>query len=400
MVQKWVKSRVLLPAMLATGFLIVSYALIASTPESKRRKAEYVAPLVEVMDVKESSHNVMVRAQGLVGAAGQEVALKPQVGGRIETVHPNFRPGALIPAGQTILQIEKADHEIALSEAAARLARAKASVALEKGQQQIAREEYELLGDDFDFDENSRALALRVPQLKQFEAEEAIAQSSYERAKLALARTRVTLPYDALVLDTAAAVGEIVSVGSNLGAFAQADKFWVELRVQQKYLSRLRARSSDSAGSLVTIKSNGLTYEGELVGLRANLVASTRMGGAIVEVRNSIAPSDKPSLLIGSHVAAEIAAGSIDGAIEVPRAALLDNALLYVVDGEQRLQNRQATVLWELPESVIIKSDLEARDTLVVSRVSGVAPGTEVRTRYQSKKSVNNATLTDEINGR
>ncbi|MEX0299062.1 MAG: biotin/lipoyl-binding protein, partial [Kordiimonas sp.] len=204
MVQRWVKSRVLLPAVLSMGFAIVSYALIASTPESKKRKAEYIAPLVEVVDVKESTHEVVVNAQGLVGAAGQEIALKPQVSGRIEAVHSNFRPGALIPAGQIIVQIEKSDYEIALDEAAAKLAKAKASVALEKGQQQIAREEFELLGDDFDFDENSRALALRAPQLKQFEAEEAIAQSAYDRARLALERTHMRLPYDVLVLDTAA----------------------------------------------------------------------------------------------------------------------------------------------------------------------------------------------------
>lgn len=388
MVQKWVKLRVLFPALLAVGFAIVSYALIATAPETKRKKTDYVAPLVEVMELKTASHDIVVEAQGLVGAAGQEVELRPQVGGRIEAVHTNFTPGALIPAGETILQIEIADYEIALREAAANLARAKASVALEKGQQQIAREEYELLGDDFDFDENSKSLALREPQLKQFEAEEAIAQNAYDRAKLAMERTRVTLPYDALVLNTSAAVGGVASAGAAAGTFARADKFWVELRVQQKHLGRLKAKKGAIGGSSVQIKSNGFTYEGELVALRANLVASTRMGGAIVEVQNAnyTAPnSEKPPLIIGSHVNALIEAGTIEGALTIPRSALLDNSLLYVVDGEQRLQQREATVLWELPESLIVKPNFESRDSLVVSRVSGVAPGTEVRTRFPTE---------------
>ncbi len=394
MVQKWIKTRLLLPAMLAAGFAIVSYVLIASAPESKRKKTVYVAPLVEIMDLEISSHDIVVEAQGLVGAAGQEVELKPQVGGRIEAVHKNFTPGALIPVGETILQIETADYEIALNEAAANLARAQASVALEKGQQQIAQEEYALLGDDFSFDATSKALALREPQLKQFEAEEAIAQNAYERARLALERTSLKLPYDALVLNTSAAVGGVASAGSAAGTFARADKFWVELRVQQKHLARLQAKTAGAEGSSVTIKSNGFIYSGEVVGLRANLVASTRMGGAIVEVSNAryvSSTSGQPSLLIGSHVEALIDAGRIEGAFAIPRSALLDNSLVYVVDGEQRLQQRSTTVLWELPESLIIIPNLEGKDSLVVSRVSGVAPGTEVRTRYPTEALVEKA---------
>lgn len=384
MVQQWVKSRLLLPVGLAAGFTAISYALIASAPESKRRSTEYVAPLVEVMELRTSSHDVSVEAQGLVGAANLAVELKPQVSGRVVSIHAGFTPGGMIPAGETILQIDTSDYEIALNEAAAKLARAKAAVALEKGQQQIAREEFELLGSDFNFDDTSKALALREPQLKQFEAEEAIAQNAYDRALLELERTQVSLPYDALVLDTSAAMGGVVSSGNVVGNFARADKFWVELRVQQKYLPRLHAQTQSKAGSIVAIQSNGLEYQGEVVGIRADLVSSTRLGGAIVEVTNPLyagGSSALPPLLIGSHVTATISAGALDNVYEIPRSALLDNAMLYVVDGEQRLQMRQAKVLWELSDSLIIQPTLEARDTLVVSRVSGVAPGTEVRTR-------------------
>lgn len=385
MVKRWVKNRIMLPAGLAVLFVLVFYTLMATAPESKRRKTEYVAPLVEIMELKRGTHDITVQAQGLVMPAQQEVTVRPQVGGMVVALHPNYEPGGVIPAGETILEIEAADYEIALKEAEARLARAKAAVALEKGQQQIAKEEFELLEGDFQFDEMSRSLALRQPQLEQFEAELAIAETAYNKAKLNLARTRLALPYEAMVLETSAAVGELVSAGTEAGTFARADKFWVELRVQQKHLSRLHAKTHEGGGSSVTIFSNGYEYKGEVVGLRANLVSETRMGGAIVEVQNPLygeKAGHLPPLLIGSHVKAELDAGTIDGAFEIPRSALLDNRQVYVVDGNQQLRIREANVLWELPDTLIIEPSLALDDALVVSRVAGIAPGAEVRTRF------------------
>ncbi|PHZ83866.1 efflux RND transporter periplasmic adaptor subunit [Paremcibacter congregatus] len=389
MVKKWLKTRAVLPVALAASFVVVSYALITTAPESKRKPAEYIAPMVEIMDLTTGSYDVTVQAQGLVGPAQQEVILRPQVGGKVIAIHPSFRPGGMIPAGEPIIQIEATDYELALREAEAKLARAMASVALEKGQQQIAKEEFNLLEGDFSFDETSKALALRKPQLRQFEAEQAIAQNAYDRAALALARTKLRLPYNALVLETSSAIGEVLLSGTVTGKLARADKFWVELRVQQKHMGRLHSKTSKKVGASVTIKSNGHEYQGEIVGLRANLVSTTRMGGAIVEVLNPLYSANrtgKPSLLIGSHVEATLDAGAVNGAFEIPRRALLDNDRLYVVDVEDKLQVRAATVLWEMPDSIIILPNLENNDRMIVSRVAGVAPGTKVNTRYRNDR--------------
>lgn len=389
MIRKWVKLRILIPVALFFGFAVIAYGLIISAPQSKRNRVKYIAPVVEIMDVEIGAFDVTIQAQGLVKPAQKEVELRPQVGGKVIGLHAHFEPGGRIPAGEVIIQIEKIDYQLILGEAKANLARAEASVDLERGQQQIAREEFELLEGDFVFDDASKALALRVPQLKQLEAERAVAQNAYERARISLGRTELSLPYDTFVLETLSVMGEVISPGVVAGKFARADRFWVELRVQQKHLGRLRARTHKRAGSSVMIRSNGYDYRGELVSLRVNLVAATRLGGAIVEVLNpdyANRTNEKPPLLIGSHVEAVLEAGGFENMYKIPRSALLENNMVYVVDREGRLQWRLVNILWEMPESLIIKPGFEQGDRLVVSRVSGVAPGTIVKTRYPVRR--------------
>ena len=81
--------------------------------------------------------------------------------------------------------------------------------------------------------EIDQALALREPQLAEARAVLRQAQSELKTARLRLQRTDITFPFDAMVLNESADIGDFAVVGSNLGAVADISAFWLEVEVPQ-----------------------------------------------------------------------------------------------------------------------------------------------------------------------
>jgi RND family efflux transporter MFP subunit len=372
-------ARGILFVLIAAGFTFLVWQLLETAPQSSRERPPTPLPLVDVVPAEAGSHPVEIRAAGSVRSAF-ELAIRPEVGGRIIALHPDFEPGGRIPAGNTLVEIDPADYRLAVAAAEADVAKAAADKALEQGRRVVAREELASLGGSLQFDAGSQGLALREPQLRQVQAELAAAQNRLQRAQLDLDRTRLTLPYDVIVLDRERVSDEVVAAGEQIGRVSRADTYWVELSLSPDALPRLRARSVDQPGSAVSILHDGGEVTGEIVRIRADVASNSRLAGVIVEI-----PVDREirkRILIGSFVEARIDAGRIDGAIRVPRRALRDNGRVWVVDTDSLLQVRNADVLWENDQSLLLSPvALQPGDQIVVSRVTGMVPGAEARVR-------------------
>jgi len=361
------------------GFGVVGWQLMSTAPINKRDRPAAPIAVVDVIDSSPRDYPLTLEAAGTVASAF-ELEIRPQVGGKILALHPDFEPGGRIPAGSTILQIEPDDFALAVTAAEAEIAKARAAIALEQGRRIVAREELNILQESIKVDASSEALALRKPQLKQVEAELGVAVNKLKRAQLDLARTRLTLPYDVLVLERARVSGEVVADRELVGRVTRADEYWVELRTRPGLIKHLRARTPDAPGSGVIISYRGDTFEGEILRIRADLAAGSRLAGLIVAV--PIQGTDDHRLLLGSYVQAEIQAGEMKQVVVAPRRAVRDNLRLWVVDKADRLQVRTAEVAWESGQRLLLRHDsLQAGDRIVVSRVSGLVPGASVRGR-------------------
>ena len=89
----------------------------------------------------------------------------------------------------------------------------------------VAREELQSLQGSLNVDAESKALALRKPQLRQVEAELAAARNRLQRAELDLARTEITLPFDVVVLQRSRVTGEVVAARELVGQVSRADEY-------------------------------------------------------------------------------------------------------------------------------------------------------------------------------
>lgn len=358
------------------------WLILQTPPPATKPKTSKETPLVQVMPLRAATHPVRIYAYGRV-AARDPLDIRPQVEGRIVKMHPALEPGGRVRAGEELVRIDDSDYRLALEEAKSGLEKAKARLAIEGGRRRVAKEELRLLSDSMALDESSRSLALRAPQLQEARAEVLAARNAVERARLQLERTRITAPGDMVVLQRERSEGELVSRGDRIARLASASEAQLSLQVDPRLLTRLSLPEGESPGSRVQITHQGTPYPGRVKRFERQLSPRTRQAQILVVIDDpfNLQPPHRarPPLLIGSYVEAHIEAGELPDSIVIPRAQLLDDRRVWVVDESQRLQIRNVDILFEEPDRVFARP-LSGGDRLLLGNPAGLIPGTIVRT--------------------
>lgn len=364
------------------GLVTAGVDWILDTPSPAREKRQPPpAPLVRVLEVTPADHTLVSVAHGEVRAADL-LEIRPQVGGQLQYLHPAFEPGGVIPAGQQIFEIEPADYQLAVASAEAALARARADLEIEQGRRKVAREEMRLLGDSISIDPASRELALRAPQLQQVRAQILQAENALAEARTQLARTRLAMPFDLVVLSRDKVSGEVLAERERIGEVARADRFWVELQVPPVLLARLQARKPDAPGATVRVRYLGWEYPAEITRILPNLGSDSRLARVLAEVSDPLGKrpdsGDRPPLLIGSYVEAEIDSGSLEQVIEIPRSALHDNSRVWFITPDNRIEVGKVAPVHVGDEHVYLAPQA-GMQRILLSNPSGLVPGADVR---------------------
>ena len=191
---------------------------------------------------------------------------------------------------------------------------AQSTMRIEEGQQDAVRHEIELMGGEGA--ESYRDLMLRVPQLKSAEAAVRSAELAVESAKLSLARTKITAPFDAVVVSNSADVGDYAQPSRALLELAATDRFFVRASVPLKALGPLQ-RIGDVPYAAVVVLSDGTTREGRTHRLLPDLSEKGRMARILIAVDAPYAGEGRP-MLINEYVRVL----SYVGRLRRPRSAL------------------------------------------------------------------------------
>lgn len=364
------------------GLICVAFILTApqTTPEEKTRAAR----IVQVMDVQAGDEQIFVSAAGRVIPA-QQVDIKPQVRGRIVSIHKSLVPGGFIEAGEELIKIDSSDYEIALAERQGALEEAQFEIAVEKGRQVVAAREWTLLEQELSAEEVDRALVLREPHLRRAEAVVQKANADIERAKLDLERTSVKAPFNAVVLEESAELGQIAETGSVLCTLIGTDEFWVQAAVDFDQLGKIRLPTSDQPGASasveITVGNQTEIWEGRIVRLLSNLTGDTQMARALIAVQDPLglnSDEHKTPLLIGKYAEVKIDAGIIENALSIPEKALREGERIWVVDSNNELQIRDTTILSRRGDELIVENTMLEGERLIVSNLRTALPGLKV----------------------
>jgi len=406
-VQQTIRVLLVVAVLGAGGAAFVT--LTKSRVEPTRKPTEERGALVEVIKVEASNEKLAVRAQGSVTPA-QRVVVMPEVGGRVVWQSKELVPGGRFKRGQPLVRIDSKDYALAARQQEAAVDRARLELKLEKSRKEIAKQEWEIIGEDANVSSEDRALALREPQLEVAKAAVESAESAQAQANLALGRTSLSAPFNAIVQSENVDVGQLVSPASQLAVLVGTDAYWVQVSVPVEQLAwidvpGLNAKKGEGSAARVWQEVGGEHVErpGQVVRLLGDLDPVGRMARVLVEIddplrlkenghRKVVPTKEKPAtaealpsaeqlpFLIGAYVNVEVEARQIQvPVVEIPRLALRDGAHVYVYGAGNKLDVRKVDIVWRSEDSVLVRSGVKPGELVITSRLAGAVPGMRLR---------------------
>jgi len=377
------RRQALAAVLVLAGGIALSAVLLATRTEPEKATRVERGTLVETWTADSRSERYTVPAQGVVTPA-RRVVLQPQVGGRVVELNDALVPGGLVEAGELLFRIEPDDYELAAETARTRLADAQARLALEQGRQRVAEREWRLFADERD-EAADPTLALREPQLATAEAAVAGARAQLRQAELNLQRTRVTAPFNALVLDENVDPGQTLSPQSQAATLAGTDRAWVRAAVPVDRLGALELPDERGrGGSTVEIRYDSgagtVVRRGRLLRLLGDLDPAGRLARVLVGIDDPLAlETGGLPLLFESYVDVEIESERVTEVVALERAWLHAGDRVYVYGEDGRLDIRRVEVGWRKPDQVMITGGLEAGELVVTSPLASPVPGMKLR---------------------
>ncbi len=382
-----VSLKVLVPLAILGAAVLAGMQMMATAPKAKRQPPPPLARLIEAVPVAVGGLTAEVEAMGQVIAA-RGIDLQPRVAGSVIRTAPEFVPGGLFAAGETILGLDPTDLRLVVAQREAALAEAKSDLAIEQGQQVIARQEFDLLGDEMS--DKERALVLRQPQLASARAAVRTAESQLRQARLDLERATVTAPFDAAIDSRDVDLGAQVSTSTTIATLIGTETFWVraEMPVDQLRWIDVPRRVGD-LGSPARIYSEAawgpdVYRTGRVVKLETTLEEQGRMARLLIAVDDpmSLRPANAgaPVLLIGTYVRAVIEGLRLGPGPLVDRRLLRDDDTVWVMTEAGTLDIRPVTLAFRGRRQVLIGDGLSGGERLVATDLAIPVEGMALRT--------------------
>lgn len=378
--------KVIIPTVIILLASVGAFAMIKTAPKANKRPPVTMAPTVTTKTFTQGTHRVEVSVMGTVVAA-HKIILESRVSGNVQSVSKTFVPGGFFQADEEILRIDQQDYELALSEVRAEVTTAEYDLTVEKGHQNVAGREWDLLKKSAKGTTQEANLALRKPHLEKAKADLAAAKAKLRKAQLDLERTRITAPFAAMIETKSTDLGATINSQEALATLVGTDEFWVQVSVPVDRLGWIKFPTDETLGATASIVSGSNGHisrrEGQVTRLLPSLEDEGRMARILVSVKDPLnlqAHPDVKPLLLGSYVNVFVEGNELNNAYSIPREAFRDNGKLWVLNNENTLEIRTVTPVWRNASSVLINEGLAPGERVIVSSISAPMQGMKLRT--------------------
>ena len=378
--------RYFLPVGLIALSLVLVAGLIAMNkarrPERKEEAAQ--ATMVDAIPAERVSLNLSVFSQGSV-APRTETTLVAEVSGIIVNVSPNFVAGGFFRKGETLLEIDPSDYQAGLKRAQANLASRKAQFAEQKARADQALKDWKNMGRQGEPSD----LTLRKPQLAEAQANVDAADADLQKAERDLYRTRIRVPYDGLVREKAADIGQFVSPGTRLGVTFAIDSAEIRLPLAANDLAYLNLPSATGSEKtdLPTVRlvakagDSASEWIGRIIRTEGVVDERSRVVYAVAEIKDPygvLGEAREKPLAVGTFVQGQIDGIFGENLSVFPRHVLRSDNSVLVADRDKKLQIRSVEVVRSTPDSVYIQSGIEDGDRVITTAIEAAIPGTQL----------------------
>ena len=358
-----------LVAVIVFGGLAIVYS---QAPDEEQKNPAYAkgtaapspAPLVTVVRPQLGTHNVSVAGNGSV-AIRAYVDLAPQVSGVIASISPALRAGGTFKADEVLVSIDAKDFELRLKQALAEVASARSNLQLQQAKSDNAKRNYALLHPK----KAVPPLVALQPQISQARAQLAGAIARADIAKLDLARTKISLPFNGKVTQSSAEVGQLLTSGKTFArAFAlSAIELVVPLAASDI------AALSPIEGRLATLSILGKTLESRVERVSAELDPRSRFARAFIPV--TISADIQPGVFLD----VELAGPAIPNTLALPESASQANGAVWLV--REGLLEKYTPVVRGRSAAGLIVDGFDYADGIVLGAIPGAEENQLVRLR-------------------
>ncbi|WP_299801722.1 efflux RND transporter periplasmic adaptor subunit [uncultured Shewanella sp.] len=366
------------PLFILLVFIIAAQLLI-STKEAPEQKADTApVPIVDVTQVQQQTVSLNLPSYGVV-TPKYKTQLVTEVQGRMLSISTNFVAGGVVKKGDELAVIEPSDYEADLMQAQASLAQAQAALEEEMAKGEVAKNDWK--GYDGGIPPE---LGLRLPQLKQEQANVKFQQAALARAQRNLERTVIRAPFDGIIKARNVDLGQYVTLGTNLGELYDTRIAEVRLPLSNNDLAYLE--SVDNPDTHVSLSADlagrVITWHGKIVRSEGVIDAENRMVYLVAEVkdpylRNNRAEGQLP-LKYGTFVTAVIKGRTVEGIVKLPRHLVRDNQVT-IVRSDNSIELRTVNVVRTDLEHVYIKGSLDDGERVSLTNLSNVEDGQIVK---------------------
>ena len=378
------KIKLLLPIVVLLVGVAAAVFIVSSRKAPPRVERPHLGPLVEVLATEVTRVPVTISGHGEV-VPKVAVDVVPQVAGQIVKVHPSLVAGGFFRAGEVLVVIDPRDYELAVERAQAAVARAQVTLEREQAEAEVAREEWDVLNPG---QEPTSGLVVREPQVRQSEAELAAARAELAAAELNLQRTRISLPFDGVVVSESVDVGQFVGTGNRLATVYGTDVVEVRVPLDSRELAWFTVPTHGEKGAPVEVSATfggaRSVWEGYVTRMEAQVDQQSRMVHVVVEIPNPYAADGgRPALLPGTFVDVGISGRTLEDVVAIPRHAVREGGGVWVIE-DGTLRVRDVEVLRSDRHQALVSSGLRQGDLVIVSTLDAVTDGMLVRVANDS----------------
>lgn len=382
------KTKKILPVLIIVFASVAAWALINARPEIATASVAPPALLVDVVQAKRNPVTFSVQSQGSV-APRTQTTLVAEASGQIVEVSPAFVSGGFFRKDDVLVRIDPRNYESVVKRARAAVARAETQLATETATASYAKEDYARLQRLNPNTAPPSALALRKPQLSAAMAELQSAQADLDKAEGDLDRTVIRAPYDGLVRQKIADVGQYVNVGSQLATTFAIDIAEVRLPITQndlQYLDLTKLRAGMSLDAVLQTQLGGETVSWPASITRSEGVfdADTRVLYLVAQVPDPYGLLTGPEvtqapLMMGTFVSAEIAGRPGGDLFVIPRQSIYRGETIWLVDEDSTIRPARVDVVRADENYFYISEGLVEGDRYCATAVEQPLPGMKVR---------------------
>jgi RND family efflux transporter MFP subunit len=372
--------KLIVPVIVLVAGVAAAAFIVSARKAPPRQERPPMGPLVDVMEAETADVQVTVAGHGEV-VPKVAIDVVPQVGGRIVSVHPSLVAGGFFRAGEPLVVIEPRDYELSVERAQAAVARATVTLQRERAEAQVAREEWDELHPG---QEPPNGLVVREPQIRQAEAELEAAKADLAVAELNLERTRVTVPFDGVVVSESVDQGQFVSTGTRLARVYGIDTVEVRVPLDSRELAWFevptRGRGEGAAAQVAAdFGGRRCFWDGRVTRMEAEVDQSSRMVHVVVEIpRPYDATDERPALLPGTFVDVTIFGRTLPDVVALPRFAMHDGNQVWVFD-DGTMDIREVEVVRAERDRTLVGSGLAGGDLVVLTVLDAVTDGMALR---------------------